>query len=231
MIEQYLAWAGFSNTANPDDPMVKGGQVAYATPGTYIWTVPEGVTSISVVVVSAGQQGRAQAAAAVNAGRGGSVRWKNNIPVVPGETYTLVVGSGGIAQSVPSGTASEHQTDYASSAFGLFVGVTSAESTPKSAEIGGGDGAGGGSGTGQTFYGGNSASFNGDNSVINGQGITLLNVVSPRSGINGGPCGGGGGAIAVSSGNRSCGKGGDGGIRIMWGNGRAYPGTQIADRP
>lgn len=229
MIEQYLAWAGFSDTGG-DDPMVKGGQVAYTTPGTVQWVVPEGVTSISVVVVSAGQQGRAQAAQAVNAGRGGGVRWKNNIPVTPGDSYTLVIGSGGISQSVPSGTASTFQSDYMSSAFGIVASVLPAESTPKSAEVGGGDGANGGSGTGQTFYGGNSASFNGDNSVVNGQGITLINVSAARIGIAGGVCGGGGGAISVSSGNRSCGKGGDGGIRIMWGNGRAYPGTNIADR-
>lgn len=229
MIEHFLAWSGFSDSGI-NDPMVQGGQTAYSIPGTVEWTVPEGVTEISVVLVSAGEQGTTQAAAAVAAGRGGGVRWKNNIPVVAGEIYTLVIGSGGTAASVPAATARLGQTDYATSAFGLTVGLTAAESTPIADGVGGGDGRGGQSGTNNTFFGGNSATFVSSAGVSASAGISLLNVVMARDGNNGGNCGGGGVAVGTSSGSRPCGKGGDGGIRIMWGNGRAYPSTQIADR-
>ena len=62
------------------------------------FVVPSGVTRISAVVIGGGGQG----AASINsgnstsgAGGGGGLSWKNNIPVTPGETLTVVVGAGG----------------------------------------------------------------------------------------------------------------------------------------
>ena len=46
------------------------GEVSYTTPGTYTFTVPEGVTSISVVTVGGGGGGQAAAAPAIRQGRG-----------------------------------------------------------------------------------------------------------------------------------------------------------------
>lgn len=39
-------------------PLTQSGQQAYTTPGTYTWTVPVGVTSVSVVCVGGGASGR-----------------------------------------------------------------------------------------------------------------------------------------------------------------------------
>lgn len=68
------------------------GQQAYTTAGTYSWTAPTGVTSVSVVSVGGG--------GGVNASRyggaGGGLGYKNNISVVPGVPYTVVVGAGGV---------------------------------------------------------------------------------------------------------------------------------------
>jgi hypothetical protein len=231
MIEQYLAWAGFTSSG-PPDPMVKGGQDVLSTPGTIEWTVPVGVTSISVAVISAGLRGRVQSAAAADAGRGGCVRWKNDIPVTPGDKYTLVIGSGGVAQSLPMGTAGTYQTDYASSAFGVIAGVQAAESTTIDSVVGGSNSANGASGGGSSgdVKGGDSGTFGGSGSGILGGGCSPLGVRVTSSTIVGANYGGGGGAQLRSSGNRLSGKGGDGCIRIMWGNGRAYPSTNIADR-
>ena len=63
------------------------GQQEYTTAGTYTWTCPVGVTSVSVVCVGPGG----------NNGRGGSLRYVNNISVTPGTGYTVVVGAAGSA--------------------------------------------------------------------------------------------------------------------------------------
>jgi len=64
------------------------GQALFTTAGSHTWTAPPGVTSVCVVCVGAGGWGNFQAA-----GGGGGLGWKNNISVVPGNSYTVVVGS------------------------------------------------------------------------------------------------------------------------------------------
>lgn len=77
----------------------RGGQAAFTTPGTYTWVAPEGVTSVSVVCVGGGGGVRAgtsdNSVLNMRAGNGGNLRYVNNIPVVPGTAYTVVVGAGG----------------------------------------------------------------------------------------------------------------------------------------
>lgn len=64
-------------------------QIAYVTPGSYTWTAPEGVNSVSVVAVGGG------GVTSPTGGGGGGLGWKNNIPVTPGTKYTVVVGAAG----------------------------------------------------------------------------------------------------------------------------------------
>ena len=70
------------------------GSQSYTTPGTYTWVAPAGVTKVSVVAVGGGQ-----GAGGISnyAGGGGGLGYKNNITVVPGNSYTVVVGTGGIS--------------------------------------------------------------------------------------------------------------------------------------
>ena len=63
--------------------------------GSFTWTVPDGVTSISVAGVGGGGGG-SQKAAGGTGGSGGQLAYVNNITVVPGDVYTVVVGSGGL---------------------------------------------------------------------------------------------------------------------------------------
>jgi len=64
------------------------GGVLFTTTGTHSWTAPEGVNSVNVVAVGAG------GGAYDYGGGGGGLGWKNNIPVVPGQSYTVRVGPG-----------------------------------------------------------------------------------------------------------------------------------------
>jgi len=79
-----------SNTAEAVSSVV--GQQEYTTAGTYSWTCPAGVTSVSVVCVGAGGGGGDNS----NGGSGGALAYKNNIAVVPGNSYTVYVGPGGL---------------------------------------------------------------------------------------------------------------------------------------
>ena len=72
------------------------GEVVFTANAT--WTCPPGVTSVSVVAVGGGGGGGAFEG---GGGGGGGLGWKNNIPVTPGQTYTVVVGSGGQVATVP----------------------------------------------------------------------------------------------------------------------------------
>lgn len=66
----------------------------YTAAGTYTWTVPAGVTSISILGVGGGGGG-AQNSSGGSGGSGGSLNFVNNLAVTPGDTYTIVVGGGG----------------------------------------------------------------------------------------------------------------------------------------
>ena len=75
-------------------PPPSGSQI-FDTFGTYSWTAPEGVTSVCVVCVGAG------GGYGGTSGGGGGLGWKNNIPVVPGQSYTVVVGREGRTNTGP----------------------------------------------------------------------------------------------------------------------------------
>jgi hypothetical protein len=72
------------------------GQSQYTTPGTYTWVAPAGVCSVSAVAIGGGGSSTGYGS---GTGAGGGLAWKNNIPVTPGQSYTVFVGSGGIQQN------------------------------------------------------------------------------------------------------------------------------------
>lgn len=79
---------------------VPSSQVEFTTPGTYSWTAPAGVTSVCAVCIGGGGAGtRGTSPSDVDqlrrGGGAGGLGWKNDIPVTPGQTYTVVVGAGG----------------------------------------------------------------------------------------------------------------------------------------
>ena len=84
------------------------GQQAFTTAGTYSWTAPTGVTSVCVVCVGGGGAGPTYLTDnnKQKSGHGAGLGWKNNITVVPGQSYTVVVGAGGDAASGAEGNDS-----------------------------------------------------------------------------------------------------------------------------
>ena len=77
------------------------GNAEFITPGTYSWTAPAGVTSVSVVCVGAGGGGLSNEINQGGGAGGGGLGYKNNISVTPGQSYTVVVGAGGTTASYP----------------------------------------------------------------------------------------------------------------------------------
>ena len=93
------------------------GQAEYITPGNYSWVCPAGVTSVCVVAVGGGGGGMYYNASsssytyAMNGGTGGGLGWKNNITVIPGNTYAVAVGVGG-SQGVYSASSTSGGQSY-----------------------------------------------------------------------------------------------------------------------
>ena len=181
-------------------------QVEWTTPNTYSWTVPAGVTSISAVAVSGGGGGpRGGCDFGGQGGTGGSLFYKNNISVTPGETLTIVVGAGGSGGTIngvgTSGGASSitrSGTALLSATVGGAFDYLSSGGSGDS--CGGGGGAGGYSSSGQVASGGNAG----------GQ---------ENQGSNGtyGASGGGGGGYDDGCWNRY--QSGNGGSTYLYGRG------------
>ena len=144
------AWPGF---------LTPYGQQAYTTPGTYSWTCPNSVSSVSVVCIGGGGSGGA-AYYAGGGGGGGGLGWKNNISVTPGQTYTVVVGSGGSAVSATNGGQGTSGGDS------YFIDATTVK--------GGGGGAGTGTSslTNTSYAGGSGGTYVGDGGGNGGAGGT-----------------------------------------------------------
>ena len=81
----------------------------------YTWKCPEGVTSVSVLIIGGGGAGGLNYGAG---GGGGALAYGNNIPVVAGQTYYVGVGLGG--QNVSSQTTAQ----YTFGGDSYFIGPT-----------------------------------------------------------------------------------------------------------
>lgn len=77
----------FTNTSN-----VKAGQETWTqTSGTYSWTCPGGVTSVSIMAIGKGGNGYSACnnVTSGTGGRGGALSYTNNYSVTPGTTYYI----------------------------------------------------------------------------------------------------------------------------------------------
>ena len=90
------------NDTSTTPALVEADSVEYTTPGTYSWTAPAGVGSVCVVAIGGGASGTIH-----GGGGGGGLGWKNYIPVVPGQTYTVVVGDAPINDYFANGEDGE----------------------------------------------------------------------------------------------------------------------------
>lgn len=135
------------------------GEAVFNTPGTYQWTAPMGVYSVCAVAVGAGAGGES-----LRGGGGAGLGWKNNIPVTPGQTYTVQVGKGGIA---PVGILATNATDGSDSFFidiGTVAGLGGKSDKNANKAVGGGfvgDGGGNGGKSTNGRGGGGAGGYNG----------------------------------------------------------------------
>lgn len=218
------------------------GQAKWDQPGTYTWVCPPDVTSICAVLIGGGAHGSGGNNYNIKGGFGGGLRYQNDIPVVPGTSYTIVIAAQSALttayypQAVPVETAQLMTT-----AFGLSAGLGNL-GTPFSNVVKGGYGCtntyasfqyGGTSGGGSTGTYTNGTAQPGP--TLNGGFDASYGVPSDLYGhgnysVGQGYGGWARGAAAGASGNTSTGAGGKvGGVRIIWGKGRAFPAQYAYD--
>lgn len=222
MLETLLAGQGNAKPIIPDTG--PAGQVLFTGKGTYQWIVPEGINSICFVVVGAGEAGGQSGVGKA----GGGLRYVNNFPVVPGETHSIVVGDG-IVVIDSNETDAIKEPVRRSSAFGI-VASRGSYGTPFNNTVKGGIGSTL-AGTGNNNGGGKSGNFTngstdpgrGPTFAIGGAGINVKTGFWTAGSSNGDGMNYGGGA---GWGNF---KGGAGVVRIIWGEGRAFPSSKVAD--
>jgi len=218
------------------------GQQAYTTAGTYSWTAPAGVTSVSVVCVGSSP----------STSYGSALAYKNNITVVPGNSYTVVVSSVAYTTrcsfngdgEVSAGTLTARTGDgggNGGSAGGGAGGYSGAGGSGGASGAGGGGGGGGvtvngrqagGGGVGILGQGSNGSGggFGNNQGGTGGSGGSdgfPTQIGNPGAG---GDYGGGGGADNTEFGVGPYIGGSIGAVRIIWpGNTRSFPSTNTGD--
>lgn len=114
------------------------------------WVCPPGVTSVCVVCIGAGGGGMHYSSGtyAMAGGAGGALSYKNNYAVTPGTSYTVTVGTGGMAGAYSTGSTAGGQSIFASTSVCHAAGgapgryATPTASTTSRFGDGGGDGGG-----------------------------------------------------------------------------------------
>lgn len=186
------------------------GQAEFTSPGTFTWTAPTGVFSVCVVCVGGGGGGSEDSGGdGGNGGGGGGLGWKNDIAVIPGQSYTVVVGQGGNKDT--DNGAGTNSTSGGNSYFintstvaGLGGGRATGNGGGGGGFVGDGGGNGGSGGTGD----GDDAGGGGGAGGYTGQG----GQGGPRD--NWGASGDGGGGGGGGSGGNNDAAGGGGGVGI-----------------
>jgi hypothetical protein len=170
------------------------GQSQYTVPGSFSWTAPPGVYRVSAVAIGGGGGGsQDESGDGGNGGGGGGLGWGNNITVVPGQSYTVVVGAGGARDT--NTTAPSTATGGGNS---YFINLSTVSGRGGGAAIQGAGGAGG--------------SFTGDGGGNGGAGGRGSSSDAGGGGGAGGYSGNGGaGANSNLAGNAGTGGAGGGG--------------------
>ena len=202
------------------DPWRAGLSSSFTSTGTYSWTAPAGISTISVVCVGGG--GAGDGTGWSSGGAGGGLAWKNNISVTPGQSYVVQVGSGGTRggaypDGAGGGTSFFISTSIvaASGGDGHYYDYPVTPKNPLGGVMLAGDGGGSGGlggyydGGSQGYYGGGGGA--GGYAGTGGNGGT--NVPTHSIQVTAGTGGAGGGGWAVQSAVESS-SGGGGGVGI-----------------
>jgi hypothetical protein len=203
----------FTETSEIDfSVLIPQPEIEYTTAGNYNFIVPDGITSISAVLVGGGGgsawsgQTVIVSGAGGGGGGGGGLRYVTNLTVTPGETLTVVVGAGGTGGNLSFNGAAGGDSAISRSGNVLIF-------------------AGGGAGGGYAGIIGNSAGVGG----TGGNGSIVTGNIGGGNGGTGGSqslnTGGGGGGAVEDDTTLNGRAGGAGAVRIIWGVNRYYPST------
>lgn len=196
------------------------GQASFNTAGTFEWTCPPGVTRICLAMMGAGGSSTHNGNANVNSrwvGDGGNLRYQNDIDVVPGQKYTIVVPT------------PQQKTSKPATAFGIST------ADPISGNLKGADGSKYPTATPAVLLGCNAGGAVAGN---NGYGFNLLTFTQVTANAPGWSttnrvgCIPGGGAGVYNGGSSFPyfgAAGAIGAVRIIWGSGRAFPNKNIGN--
>lgn len=182
---------------------------SFTSTGSTTWTAPADVTSVEVLVVAGGGAGGAGSGAiGGGGGGGGGILYNTNYTVVPGTTYPVVVGAGGVGASRAKGT------NGVNSQFGglIALGGGAGASDGSVLSVGAPGGSGGG-GSGRSGIGGGGTA---------GQGNPGSN--GATSAYYAGGAGGGAGGPATPFSGSVAGSGGPGLYFNISGTSTAYGG-------
>lgn len=152
------------------------GNSFYETAGTFSWVAPANVFYVHAAAIGGGAS--AGSGPYGSGGGGGGLGWRNFIPVVPGTTYTVVVGAGGGAVAsnlVPCSSGNDGSDSWF---FSNTILLGGGGLTSRACEIGGiggrfigtGGGTGGNGGGGNIYLGGEVGGGGGAAGSYNGAG-------------------------------------------------------------
>ena len=181
--------------------------IQWSIPGTYLFPVPRGVTSIRAQGVGGGGSGGGGGAYGNGGGGSGGYLDTTSVAVSPGQTITVVVGRGGT-----SGNGGDTVIQFPSRTFILGGGKQASAYT-------GGDGGSPNGSQGNQGQNGDSPNWTSGSGASSpygagGDGTTVSN--KSQSPGNGGTGAGGGGGWSNSSGTVNGGLGGAGFVRFEW---------------
>ena len=200
----------------------------FTVPGTYSWVCPSGVSSVSVVCVGGGGGGAGwnnstSPFPTPAGGGGGGLGYKNNISVTPGQTYTVVVGSGGnLGAESSNGIAGQDSYFINTSTVrggggggGVFGGAggSGGTFTGDGGGNGGPGGVGAASGNAVGGGGGGAGGYSGTGGT-GGRGDLGGSLSAPGTAGSGGAAGGGSSGLSTPS-NFRVGGGGGGGVGLL----------------
>lgn len=173
------------------------GQVVMTAASTD-WICPAGVTEVSILCV--GRGGPYNGSGGRHGGGGGSLSYRNNVPVVPGRTYTVTINTSLTEVKDLTSSAVLCRANAATDRTGAAAYTANGETS-----FAGGDG---GSGFSSTTAGGGGGAAGYSGVGGNGAGWTT----SAGTGATAGSGGGGGGGQARGNSSGTCGGGGGVGL-------------------
>jgi hypothetical protein len=223
------------NVGSSGSTISNGREEIFSTPGTYTWVAPTGVTSVCVVCVGGGGASGKGRNWFGTGGAGGGLAYKNDITVVPGNSYSVSVGAGGAGYNGQGLPGSISSSNGGNSVFRWGDGWPSGACFASGGQHGGGPGKGyevlenlpTGGGPEGTYDGG------GTGGTCQGRWSSPPNYISSGGGGAGGYSGAGGkgagstgiGAFVIDATAGAGGGGGGGGARLVHATGASYGGA------